>query len=338
MTQGEFVMPESTPSISRQLLDQVAGLELFRSIDRALLEQLIAASEIRTVAPGAVVIEQGADNAFMYLVLEGTLAVHLGTVDDEAVARIGKGEIVGEMSVLDPGPASAWVTAAEPTRLMVMDEKVAWDLTQASHEFCLSLLRKLTSRIRNNNAAVENNARRRKAAERDANYDQLTGVANRRWLQSTLDDLFAEKTRGLCVAVVDVDHFKRFNDTFGHQAGDDVLVAVAQTIADHLRPSDHVARYGGEEFVIIFPDTYLEGAWAASERVRNAVAACVVQSSEGKELPPVTISVGIANRSAGMDPELLIARADEALYEAKHRGRNRVAIATPVPVAKPDAA
>jgi len=311
--------------------DRAASLEIFRGINGELLGGLIDRSEIRPVADGDVIIQQGEETSSMYLVLEGSLEVHLGAVDDEPVARIGAGESVGEMSVLDPGPASAWVVAAEGSTLMVMDEKIAWALTRASHEFCLTLLRKLTARIRNNNAAVERSTRRRREAEREANHDELTGVANRRWLNAELDEMFEVSSRGLSVAVIDIDHFKRFNDTYGHQAGDDVLVAVARTIAAELRPTDHVARWGGEEFVVLLPDTYLEGAWAAAERVRKAVAASAVQSSEGVTLPTVTISVGIATRGAGMSPEDLVARADAALYEAKQAGRNRVAIAAPVP-------
>lgn len=311
--------------------ERAAHLEIFRGVRENLLCDLIERSEIRTVQADEVVIEQGVAQASMYLVLEGALDVHLGAVDDEPVAQIGPGESVGEMSVLDPGPASAWVVASEQSTLMVMDESLAWAVTRASHEFCLTLLRKLTARMRNNNATVERSTRQRRKAEREAMVDELTRVPNRRWLNLELEELFVDKTRGLSVAVIDVDHFKRVNDTLGHQTGDAVLSDVAQVLAAEIRPADSVARWGGEEFVVVLPDTYLEGAYAAAERLRKAVAAAVIRRDDGGTTS-VTVSIGIATRSAGMDPEQVIARADEALYEAKQGGRNRVCVAAPIPV------
>ena len=116
-----------------------------------------------------------------------------------------------------------------------------------------------------------------------------------------------------------MDHFKSFNDSFGHLVGDEVLRTVAKALQDTVRTTDFLARYGGEEFAVILPDTDMEGAMALAERCRRAIAGAAWQSRA------VTISAGVATLSAGMpDGESLVREADEALYRSKELGRNRV--------------
>jgi diguanylate cyclase (GGDEF)-like protein len=122
---------------------------------------------------------------------------------------------------------------------------------------------------------------------------------------------------------MDIDHFKRINDTFGHAAGDTVLVKMAEIVRDNLRPTDLASRMGGEEFALILPDTALPGAIAAAERVREAVAAAAFHH-EGTPLPRLTVSLGLAALEGEEDSHRLLARADEALYRAKRSGRDRV--------------
>ena len=118
--------------------------------------------------------------------------------------------------------------------------------------------------------------------------------------------------------MVDVDHFKAYNDQYGHLAGDQALQAVAAAIKSQARAYDHVARYGGEEFAVILPDTQVADTRAVAERIRLAV-----QALQGLHRP-VTVSVGAAMAAAETDPADLVHRADQALYQAKQAGRNRV--------------
>jgi diguanylate cyclase (GGDEF)-like protein len=163
--------------------------------------------------------------------------------------------------------------------------------------------------------------------ERAAMFDGLTGIHNRRWLDETLHrlELRYRKSPGqtLCVSLIDIDHFKQFNDTYGHDAGDHVLTVVASSLAENLRPTDLVARFGGEEFVIIFPDTKLADAHIAADRVRLAVAAKTLTMPNGSDLPNVTISMGVAQLEEGQTVTELLKIADSAMYRAKHAGRNR---------------
>lgn len=165
--------------------------------------------------------------------------------------------------------------------------------------------------------------------------DALTGVANRRRFESALDDEWRRATRErgpLSLLIVDVDHFKRFNDTHGHSAGDACLREIAAVLGRGTRRvGDLIARYGGEEFVLILANTPRDAAEAHAERLRAAVEATDVGLPEGARVARVTVSIGVATVASpatdGSTTAALFARADEALYRAKDEGRNRVCVA-----------
>ncbi|HLQ45830.1 MAG TPA: GGDEF domain-containing protein [Planctomycetaceae bacterium] len=159
----------------------------------------------------------------------------------------------------------------------------------------------------------------------EARTDTLTRLKNRRSFNEELSRLFAQRQRQKTVfslLLIDVDHFKKFNDVYGHLAGDLVLRSVAQVVSSALREMDVVCRYGGEEFAVICPGSELLEAAAAAERVRAAIAFNSVTLKEGRV--QVTASLGAAEVINAEIAEGLIQRADEALYSAKHAGRNRV--------------
>jgi diguanylate cyclase (GGDEF)-like protein len=157
----------------------------------------------------------------------------------------------------------------------------------------------------------------------DTETDPLTGVPNRRALEDRLDrEISRSRTTGraFAVAMIDIDHFKRYNDTYGHQTGDDLLEAVASTMTGLVRESDLVARFGGEEFCVVMPETDLRQGLERMEVLRQGAAG-------PGDLPHVTLSVGVAtwDRSEGIED--LLQRADQALYDAKEGGRNQVVAA-----------
>jgi two-component system chemotaxis response regulator CheY len=169
-----------------------------------------------------------------------------------------------------------------------------------------------------------------------ARTDALTQLANRRSLEEDLRMLDARSQRygrPYCVAICDVDHFKTYNDTLGHQAGDEALRAVAAKLAAEVRASDGVYRYGGEEFVLVLPEQSLQTARAAVERVRASVEQLAIPHPGRGPGGVVTMSFGIAGFRPGQTTtvEDLLKQADAALYEAKEAGRNRVAVADDAP-------
>jgi diguanylate cyclase (GGDEF)-like protein len=162
--------------------------------------------------------------------------------------------------------------------------------------------------------------------EEQSERDGLTGVYNRRKLERRLAVEFQRVERyggALSYLIFDLDHFKRVNDTYGHLAGDEVIRHAARTAVGVLRATDFVGRYGGEEFVALLPGVAIDGARVAAERLREAVARAPV-AFEGDAIA-ATVSIGAAEYRPGLDrPEVLMRRADIALYASKAAGRNRV--------------
>jgi two-component system, cell cycle response regulator len=155
--------------------------------------------------------------------------------------------------------------------------------------------------------------------------DELTGLPNRRFVLTQLSALVSgakRHERPLSVLMVDIDHFKQVNDTYGHAAGDAVLAAVAGTLRDRLREEDWVGRLGGEEFAALLPDEDLEGAAVVAESLRHAIEHMGVRLEDEGEILRVTVSVGYATLEAGEDADAVLRRADDALYAAKADGRN----------------
>lgn len=162
-------------------------------------------------------------------------------------------------------------------------------------------------------------------AERRSTIDPLTGLDNRRKLDSRLKEELARYDRHnspLSLAMVDLDHFKLINDIYGHQAGDYVLETIASLMRKHLRKEDLLARYGGEEFTVVFLDTPLDGAVIAAEHLRKSVEQ--YEFNFNGEKIAVTTSIGLSRARHLDSPNSLVARADTALYSAKAFGRNCV--------------
>jgi two-component system, cell cycle response regulator len=160
--------------------------------------------------------------------------------------------------------------------------------------------------------------------------DQLTGLHNRRYMTGQLSALVNRAARGgdpVSALMIDIDHFKKINDGFGHDIGDEVLREFAVRLASNVRAIDLPCRYGGEEFVVIMPDTRLEDAEKIAERIRRHVAGSPFRVSGGAEALSVTISIGVASTAGeGDNAEALLKRADEAMYTAKSTGRNAVIV------------
>lgn len=165
-------------------------------------------------------------------------------------------------------------------------------------------------------------------ARNEARTDGLTGVANRKAFDEVISREMtraAEENGSLCLLIGDIDFFKKFNDTYGHRTGDQVLRLVASCLKGGARETDTVARYGGEEFAVIMPDVTPEAAESIANEIRETVQGReLVKRSTGETLGRVTMSIGIGVFRPGDEPSTLIERADACLYEAKHNGRNQV--------------
>ena len=162
--------------------------------------------------------------------------------------------------------------------------------------------------------------------EQLAFFDPLTKLLNRRAVLRKLEEQVNSVKRygeGLSLVMLDIDHFKKVNDSFGHLTGDDVLAGVASLLSSSIRVTDFAGRYGGEEFIVVLTRTRLDGALVVAHRLRRIVDEARTKDSDGNEIQ-VTVSLGLTEYRQGDDPRSLISRADEALYMAKENGRNRV--------------
>lgn len=165
-----------------------------------------------------------------------------------------------------------------------------------------------------------------KQAEEHSNTDALTGLANRRALEAFLRSAqitAMEAGTPLSVLMIDVDHFKKFNDAYGHQVGDQVLRLVGKVLQESVRECDLAARYGGEELMAILPGAPLDACGEVAERIRRRVSeARLTRRATGEQISSVTVSIGVAQFRLGETAEGLIERGDKALYQAKSMGRN----------------
>lgn len=307
----------------------VSLLHLFRDVDGAAA--LIADCTVVRLAAKETITEANNRGGQLYVVLRGALhvepiALHGPAIDGPAV-RVLPGECVGELSVLDEDAAVSTVSAVQETDLLQIDADRLWQMIEESNGVARNLLRLLSFRVRAANAQLR---RRHKVGEfyrQLSIHDGLTGLHNRAWLDATLPALVDEAHdtgRELSLIMIDLDHFKQFNDSHGHQAGDEALKAAARVLKGALRPSDQAARYGGEELMVILPGSNLDAAMLVAQRLCERLREAAVFADMRKPLPHITGSLGVATLSDGMDGAALLAQADACLYRAKENGRNCV--------------
>jgi diguanylate cyclase (GGDEF)-like protein len=306
---------------------ELESLALFASADLDTLEPVLLGCPVQQLRTHEILIAVGTEHRNLFLILSGSLGVHLESAGAPAIATLGRGETVGEISLIDRKPASAFVVAAEPTRVLVLDEELLWILAHSSHAVAYNLLHTLASRLRSGNQLLQHERAELERYKFHASVDGLTGLFNRHWLDKMLVRQM-ERSRGareaLSLLMVDVDQFKQFNDRHGHVAGDCALRAVASCMRGALRPTDMLARFGGEEFAVLLPGAALSNARDIAERLRSGVGHMPIHYVDGSQLPSVTVSIGVAQMLEDKTPEALLDRADRAMYRAKSAGRNRV--------------
>jgi diguanylate cyclase (GGDEF)-like protein len=315
----------------------LSRLQLFRNVDleNDSMLDLLALCTYRDLKKGEMILSTEAENHYLYILLKGRLVIQLSAHEDVPLATVEPGECVGEMSIIDSRVPSAEVIASEDTRVLVIDQEVLWRMVSVSHEIARNLLYIMSERVRYSNLVIADSLDMQRKYQRFATTDALTGLHNRGWLDDAFERELKRSERDelpLALIMLDVDNFKKYNDEYGHLAGDQVLIAVANAIRCPLRPNDLVARFGGEEFAVLLPETTTENAKIIAERLRDRVSRADPGELDSKPLPRVTISLGIAGRQPGYSLDMMIAAADVAMYHAKRNGKNRVEVSENVPL------
>ncbi len=303
------------------------GLELFRGVRADDVAELLQRCDRCDIAVGEQLLSPGEKNEHVYIVLSGSLNVHVGSIDTPVLATIDPGECVGEMSIIEDRDPSAFVLGAEASHLLEIHRSVLWEMVDASHDFSKNLLVVLSERVRSHNRVIADSFGELRKFERHANTDALTGLSNRHAMNEEFSrelDRCVKEERPIALIMIDVDNFKKFNDLFGHVAGDRALCAVATILKKQFRPRDLLVRYGGDEFAVLLPEVDMELATTIANRVRTAVSGDTEASNDSLIQIPIRISMGVACLKNGASLATLIRDADAALYRAKHAGRNVV--------------
>ncbi len=202
-------------------------------------------------------------------------------------------------------------------------QKVVKNLSEETHVM-QNVNNNLTEKLNDSSNELIQLKKELEEARKAANTDILTGIPNRQAFENRLALLINEQSP-FCLLIADIDFFKNFNDTHGHQLGDKILRFVAQTIQKQLKGQDMVSRFGGEEFAIILPDTPFGGAVSVAENLRRAIQSQRLRRTDNQEyIGNITMSTGVSMYRSGEKAEELIERADTALYQAKENGRNCV--------------
>jgi len=314
---------------------RIEDIHLFRDIaieNLQLIHEIIDNCPVVKASAGQVVLDANSSGSRLYIVLRGALGITKLNEDnnhiENSITQYLPGECVGEISVLDEEIHSATISALTDSELLVIEAEILWRLIDESNGVARNLLQLLSFRIRAANAQIRSRQKVGEFYRQLSMVDGLTGLHNRAWLNSQLPSLIDHahaSNNPLSIIMVDLDHFKRFNDEHGHLQGDDALQTAAKVLNAGLRPTDFAARYGGEEMIVVLPGTSLQAAIGVAQRLCNRLSKTKVFLDIEKPLPHITGSFGVAALQPGQDSLALLEAADIALYRAKNTGRNRVA-------------
>jgi len=307
--------------------EELAQTELFHDAPEDILNIVLEHAEPFELMSGDVLLAPRRDNQHIYLLLSGTLAVHFDSLDSPEIRELPKGVSVGEMSIIDGTAPSAYVVAKENCRVFPIHRDLLNDLIADTSPVARNLLRLLAQWMKANTQRIVKDRTQILELTDHANVDAMTGLYNRRWLDNAFSRLLEQASRSeqpLCILMIDVDHFKQYNDTQGHLSGDRALVAMGEVLKTTVRPYDFATRYGGEEFLVILPNTNKKEAVVIAERIRKVAAEKSIISVNAEPLPKISVSIGLAESNSDSTIQSLLTEADAQLYKAKNDGRNCV--------------
>jgi diguanylate cyclase (GGDEF)-like protein len=319
---GVHVETVATARHSRRDLAQVG---LLKGAHQERIMPLLRHCPVLLLASGEILLRNGETCEAIYLVLSGRLRLQ----DPSAKAAdvlVDAGDSIGELVLLQKAVMTGTVSAVEPSRVVVVDRKTAWKLVGVSHEISQNWLALLSARTRAE-GTMGVSAALLTTHGGHPTLDEVSGLYNRQWLESMLPRQMtrsASSNEALALLLIEIDGFDDYAKRFGPAAGDHACKAVAQTVADNLRPTDLVVAYGRAQFGVVLVATDGASACQVGERLRHAVSSDPTVSSAERDSPALTISVGATEFRAATDLSAFLEAAETALKMAKVSGGNRV--------------
>ncbi len=312
----------------------IGALQLFQGVTDPELPRLLADCKVLQVPAGESLPGNDSSGARLYILLRGALRASQpdlqGGLADGGTVKLLPGECIGELNVLDRQARTPDIHALQDCEVMAIEAGLLWHLVDHCNGVARNLLHLLSFRIRAANAQLRQRQQVGEFYRQLSEVDGLTGLHNRAWLDHHLPLLVEQAHHAgepLALILLDIDHFKKFNDEHGHQTGDQALRLAAGVLSGALRPRDFAVRYGGEELLVILPGTHGKGGAMAAQRLCESLRETVLFSDMRKPLPHLTASFGVSSLAPDQDSAELVASADAALYRAKHAGRNQVQVA-----------
>jgi len=311
-------------------LSKISSSTLFHGVDLTAIDAELRESENLCLEAGKVLLDPKRHNANIYFVLSGELLICLEPRIANPIIRMGVGDCVGELSVIDASPPSAYVVSATETHLLIIPKPVLWRMLALQPVMALNLLHVLSHRIRENNVVLLGSLELQRAYRNKAETDTLTGLHNRAWFEDVFPrqlEMCERTGQAASLLMLDIDHFKKVNDLYGHQNGDVALRHIGMLLRRNLRSTDLCARYGGEEMIVLMPGSEITHARLTADRLREQIANAALTLDDGREMK-LNVSGGLAEWQPGSTLSNLIRLADLALYQAKNGGRNQIAVCT----------
>lgn len=308
-------------------IDQILrSSPLFTGIELANIADDIKLWPVRTHSSGHILLSPLKDNYELLILLEGEWIVTMSANSNRPLAKIMPGGCVGELSILDNRRPSSHVIATQDSRYLAIERDVLWSFITRHPTVALNLLRVMADRSREKSVLLESSLGLLDEYRMRAEMDKLTGLHNRNWAMEIFPqqlDLSMRIGHPISLMIIDVDHFKKVNDSYGHGVGDLVLQHLAAIMQGNLRSTDLLARYGGEEFAAMMPAAHIEKARASAERLRRRIYESPLPLS-GNDTISLSVSIGVAECLPGWSLQVFLNACDQALYQAKNNGRNQV--------------
>jgi diguanylate cyclase len=317
-----------------ELNNFLRSVGILSSLKMSELHQLAQYLDTVRYAEGDVIFRAREDGNELYIIKMGSTSVRINLQDggEKEIALLKAGEFFGEMAIFENAPRSATCLAAEDCEMLRLHKDDFFNLMRSSPHTAINIMKnmlnKTTDRLNSSGQVITQMVKWGEDASLRAVTDKLSGVFNRRYLESELEKRFnnaVKENTSLCLVMADMDFFREVNEGYSHEVGDQYIVEVAKVFKRAFRETDIVSRYGGDEFTILLPNTDLATGMAVTEEVRKAVEALdFLKDIEGPDLH-LSVSLGVAcyPATSSMIKELT-EHADKALYAAKHAGKNRV--------------